>query len=125
MKKVKLKPLFIPIALIFLVNACGYAKHVKVKPGKTGVVTLPYGHSKASRNKANELMSQNCHGRGYQIVQEKEVVVGKVHRTRVHSHEHKKKYRHPKKRIAHRHESTVATTTTVPKKEWRIYYECL
>jgi hypothetical protein len=51
------------------------AREVKKKPNANGVIALPAEYRPEDRQKADELMKQNC-GSGFNVTDEGEVVVG-------------------------------------------------
>lgn len=107
--------LFLLSALIL--SGCAVATSVSVRPGKGGVVAVTPRNSPEARDKAVQIMSATCGGRGYTIVQEQEVVVGHVISTS----------RQGDIDVRRRRDATVSSweeTTTSPQTEWRITYTC-
>jgi hypothetical protein len=73
----KLNPLNVSnLFLLLILCACATARVVKVQPGQGGVVAVMPAQNAEARQKAEDLMSANCQGQGFDIIEEGEAVVG-------------------------------------------------
>ena len=113
--------------LAFSLSGCATARVVTKQPGTGGVIAVSSESNSSAREKAGDLMNENCGSGGYKIIEEGEAVVGS-------------------KSIHHQHEYQDATTKTSmfggalkaysggndrssqsetnQKTEWRITYKC-
>lgn len=64
------------VAIGSLAISCASARSVTMQPGAGGVVAISPQDSEKARAKADALMSRTCRGKGHQVVEEGETVVG-------------------------------------------------
>lgn len=107
-----------------------YARKVKVKPRKGGIVALKVDHNDQDRAYAEKIMTKSCYGKGFDVLEEGEVVIG----TQTSSTATKKEAEKGKRvgslwgiplSTADKDQTTNTSSTTVQKKEWQINYKCL
>lgn len=97
---------------------CASIRVVKSKPGKGGVIAIKRGFiGESAEDLADKAMSRNCK-RGYQVVEEGEVVIGSSSAT-------SGRQRNRGSAFAAKSESRSSSRTeTVDKTEWRMTYKC-
>jgi hypothetical protein len=140
-----MKSLFSPIILgmvfsMFLVlTACQtrpyqpYARDVKRRPGKGGIVALNQTHRPEDRALADQMMGSNCNGKKVNVLEEGEVVTGEKTRS---SASQTSDQGHKSKQVgtlfglpitsSSQSPSTETSTESekIQTKEWQIGYEC-
>lgn len=104
-----------------------YARNVKKKPGKSGVIALELNHRAEDRTLATTMMSDNCGNKKAIITDEGEVAIGTVTNSTKKSTEGGETqmgsfFGLPVTSTTADQESTSSTTTT--QKEWQINYLC-
>jgi hypothetical protein len=124
--------IFLGTALIL--NSCAgmnkyrpYARNVKKKPGRSGVVALKLEHRKEDRDLAKSFMKDNCGTKKSKILDEGEVVIGTTTNSNSKSREGGTSnfgslFGIPLK--TQTADSTSKTSTTTQEKEWQITYKC-
>lgn len=104
-----------------------YARNVKKKPGKSGVIALEINHRAEDRTLATSMMNENCGNKKAVVTDEGEVVIGTVTNSTKKSTEggetnYGNFFGLPVSSSSPDTESTSSTTTQ--KKEWQINYHC-
>lgn len=72
----------VPVAFSITIFGCQavpyqpYARDVKKKPGKEGVIALRQVNRPEDRALAEQMMTQNCAGKEVKVIEEGEVVIG-------------------------------------------------
>lgn len=122
------------ITLSLLLNSCAgmnkyrpYARNVKKKPGRSGVVALKLEHRKEDRDLAKSFMNENCGKKKLNILDEGEVVIGTTTNSKSKTREGGTSnfgslFGVPLKTQSA--DSTSQTSTTTQEKEWQISYKC-
>jgi len=119
---------------LFLLNSCAgmmkyhpYARNVKKKPSRSGVVALKLEHRKEDRDLAKSMMKENCGSKKVKVLDEGEVVIGTI----TNSNTQKNKGSSSKfgslfgvPLTSSSPESTNQSSTTTQKKEWQLTYKC-
>ncbi len=127
------KPLIILSILALLPSCAGmnkyrpYARNVKKKPGRSGVVALKLEHRKEDRDLALNFMNSNCGSKKSQITDEGEVVIGTTTNSNSRSREGGSTQFGSLFGIPLKSETadqTSKTSTTTQEKEWQITYKC-
>ncbi len=103
---------FAAVLAILPMAACSSARVVSMEPGEGGQVALSARDSDGAREKAANLMAQNCAGHRYKVVKEGEEVVGSKTSSTSGKSIWSKSLR-----------STSSDTDN--KTEWRMTYKCL
>jgi hypothetical protein len=117
-----------------LLNSCAgmmkyrpYARNVKKKPGKSGVVALRLEHRKEDRDLAKTMMQENCSNQKVKVTDEGEVVIGTI------TNSSKKSREGSSTQVASLFGlpinssspgSETSNSTTMQKKEWQLQYLC-
>ena len=124
----------IVFCLLFLLGGCAdmfkyqpYARNVKKRPGKSGIIALKPVHRMEDQNLAQTMMAQNCGSKVATILEEGEVKVGTVTQGVKTSQASTKRsagkfFGIPLTTGSGPSENT--TSTTLEKKEWQITYKC-
>ena len=104
-----------------------YARNVKKKPGRSGVVALKLEHRKEDRDLALNFMNDNCGQKKSQITDEGEVVIGTTTNSNSKNREggvtnFGSVFGIPLK--SQSADTTSSTSTTIQQKEWQITYKC-
>ncbi len=89
-------------------GGCSSSRTVVTRPGEGGIVALRPGLFGDARLEAQKAMNSNCGDRGYNIVEEREAVVGTISQTESNGFG----------------PFGPVTTTSKDQTEWRICYEC-
>ncbi len=122
------------LSTLFLVTSCAgmnqyrpYARNVKKKPGRSGVVALKLEHRKEDRDLAINYMKENCGTKNSKITDEGEVVIGTTTSSNSKNREggvsnFGSVFGIPLK--THSADETSSTSTTTQRKEWQITYKC-
>ena len=102
-----------------------YARNVK-KSSKGGVVALKVDHRPEDQDLAKSYMASTCGGKKYRVVEEKEVKVGEIVKSRSESERgtrsKSKLFGIP---VSSGHDgATSSQQETLAKKEWHILYKC-
>ena len=104
-----------------------YARSVKKRPGKGGVIALLLNHRQEDQEKAKQLMIETCGKQSHEIIEEGEFVIGTITNSNAEQEA-------PNKRkvgslfgipVTSGHDGKVNTTSeTIQKKEWHLKYRC-
>lgn len=101
-----------------------YARQVKVKPKKGGVIALKLSYRQEDRQKADQMMATTCGSKTAEVQEEGEVVVG----TKTTTDKDNYNYNRPKSgtffSFGSSDSSSRSRSETTEKKEWRIKYKC-
>jgi hypothetical protein len=104
-----------------------YARNVKRKPGKAGVVALRLEHRKEDRVLAKSMMKENCDTKKVSILDEGEVVIGTITNS---SNQSRKGGSTQVASLfgipvtSSSADSQTSNSTTTQKKEWQMQYKC-
>lgn len=125
---------FILLTALLFVTSCAdllkyrpYARNVKKKPHRSGVIALKIEHRKEDRDLAMSYMKENCGRKKVEITDEGEVVIGTTTSSSTDS------YKGGKKKVGSffgipvtstSAGSEKSTSTTLQQKEWQITYKC-
>ncbi len=124
------------LVTILLITGCAtqpyqpYARDVKKKPGMEGVIAMKREHKPEDRTLADSMMSQNCGGKTFNVIEEGEVQVGSATSTNAQARDEKEdngvsfggfKYLTGGQTDV---QNTNSTSETVALKEWHINYKC-
>ncbi len=76
-----MKNFFFSLSILSFLCACQMAyvpqaRDIKRKPKNSGVIGIPVSHRAEDRQKADDLMKQNCAPLGFNVVDEGETVIG-------------------------------------------------
>lgn len=131
--KLALKPMM-TLAILSLVTSCAgmnqyrpYARNVKKKPGRSGVVALKLEHRKEDRDLAMTYMNDNCGKKVSTIMDEGEVVIGTTTSSNSKTREggttsFGSMFGIPLSSTSA--DQTSSTSTVTQRKEWQITYKC-
>lgn len=119
--------------LAFLTSCAGmfeyrpYARNVKKKPGKSGVVALNLAHRTEDRTLATTMMTENCGDKKIIVTDEGEVAIGSVTNSSKKSREASESqmgslFGLPLTSSSPAEENVSSVTTQ--QKEWQINYLC-
>lgn len=119
---------------LMLLNSCAgmlkyqpYARNVKKKPGRSGIVALKLNHRQEDRDYSETLMKGNCGEKKIKILDEGEVVIGTVTNSNTQSREGGETHMGSLFGLpvtSTTPNSTSQSSTTTQKKEWQIKYTC-
>lgn len=122
------------LALGLLFTSCAgmfeyrpYARNVKKKPGKSGIIALKLEHRDEDRTLADSLMKRNCGSKKIEITDEGEVVVGSVTKSNTEKRDSTERVSGKffgMDVISGNPASQSTQSETVSKKEWQLKYIC-
>ena len=122
------------LSLLTMLTSCAgmfeyrpYARNVKKKPGKSGVIALELNHRAEDRTLATTMMHENCGAKKAVVTDEGEVVIGTVTNSTKKSTEGGETsmgsfFGLPV--TSSSADTENSSSTTVQKKEWQINYLC-
>lgn len=107
-----------------------YARDVKKKPGVEGIIAIKREYKPEDRTLADSMMTQNCSGKPFTVVEEGEIQVGSA--TSVNGQARAEKENNGVNFGGFKYltggqtdvQNTNSTSETVALKEWHINYKC-